>query len=609
MQTTQPIQEKPTGYFLWLKLKAALAWLKRAVMAMLIAGSFYIGAAQPAPVRAAEYDVGDEAALISAINAANASPEADTITFIGDITLTGNLPLIKSDLVFEGDGYAISGNDQYRVFFVGSGSGVNELPLPTAPTVVFRNLTIQHGKAQGGNGSGGGAGLGGGMFVYDGHVTVQNVTFAHNAAQGGNRANRGGGGMGGNGGSGYGGGGGLWVGADGGTTGGAGGSADAYGGGGGGECCGNYGGGGGGSGGGGYINAGGGGGLNGGNAGTEVGGVGGFGGGGGSSGGLGLGGSGGFGGGGGDGNESGGSGGFGGGGGSSYGSSGSGGFGGSSAGGGAGLGGGLFIRTGVLTMTTVAFHDNAATGGATGGQGLGGGLFVLHTLANTNGNDRGMPAALPVMDADSCGVTFSGNTAVDAGTVITDNVNVFGDLGGAAAPCVATWTPTAGTWHDFAPQACARVWFTDTGATLPTAITVTVAPTTAGHLAGGLLRRYDITAEGGSGYQARLELCYNDAELPAVGIDLADEANLDLYRWDEDGCQWIAYSTVNTVTNRILADNVMAFGVWGIGVPANEPTVVGVRGARDATSLWGAALLAVGAVGWLAARRRTPPTG
>jgi hypothetical protein len=121
MQTTQPIQEKPTGYFLWLKLKAALAWLKRAVMAMLIAGSFYIGAAQPAPVRAAEYDVGDEAALISAINAANASPEADTITFIGDITLTGNLPLIKSDLVFEGDGYAISGNDQYRVFFVGSG--------------------------------------------------------------------------------------------------------------------------------------------------------------------------------------------------------------------------------------------------------------------------------------------------------------------------------------------------------------------------------------------------------------------------------------------------------------------------------------------------------
>jgi hypothetical protein len=59
--------------------------------------------------------------------------------------------------------------------------------IPTAPTVVFRNLTIQHGKAQGGNGSGGGAGLGGGMFVYDGHVTVQNVTFAHNAAQGGNR--------------------------------------------------------------------------------------------------------------------------------------------------------------------------------------------------------------------------------------------------------------------------------------------------------------------------------------------------------------------------------------------------------------------------------------
>jgi len=46
-QMTQSETEKSTGYFLWLKLKAALAWLKRAVMAMLIAGSFYIGAAQP----------------------------------------------------------------------------------------------------------------------------------------------------------------------------------------------------------------------------------------------------------------------------------------------------------------------------------------------------------------------------------------------------------------------------------------------------------------------------------------------------------------------------------------------------------------------------------
>ncbi|HNT76363.1 MAG TPA: hypothetical protein PKH77_15215, partial [Anaerolineae bacterium] len=287
---------------------------------------------------------------------------------------------------------------------------------------------------------------------------------------------------------------------------------------------------------------------------------------------------------------------------------------GDSGGGGAGLGGGLFIRTGVLTMTAVAFNDNAAIGGAgaTGGQGLGGGLFVLHTLWNTNGNNQGMPAALPVMDADSCGVTFSGNSAVDAGTGPTDNVNVFGDLGNATALCpgtsTASWTtPATGIWHDFTPQVCARLWFTDTGATLPTAITVTVAPATAGHLAGGLLRHYDITAEGGSGYQARLELCYNDAELPAVGIDPADEANLDLYRWDEGGSQWIAYSTVNTVTNRILADNVTAFGVWGIGVPDNKPTVVGIRGVRNATPLWGgAALLVVGAVGWLAARRRTP---
>jgi hypothetical protein len=83
--------------------------------------------------------------------------------------------------------------------------------------------------------------------------------------------------------------------------------------------------------------------------------------------------------------------------------------------------------------------------------------------------------------------------------------------------------------------------------------------------------------------------------------------NSNLYRWDEEGSVDCLQHR-HTVTNRILADNVMALGL-GIGVPANEPTVVGVRGARDATSLWGAALLAVGAVGWLAARRRTPPTG
>lgn len=185
--------DKPSGNILWLKLRIMLAWFKRAALALIVAGSLYISAAYPMPVRAANYDVGDYAALAAAINSANASPEDDTITLTGDITLSGNLPLIKSNIVFEGNNHFVSGNDTYRVFFVGGG-----VPQ-TAPTVTFRNLTIQNGKALGGNGNGGGAGLGGGLFVYDGNVTTENVTFANNAAaggNGGNSSNDGGGGMG-----------------------------------------------------------------------------------------------------------------------------------------------------------------------------------------------------------------------------------------------------------------------------------------------------------------------------------------------------------------------------------------------------------------------------
>ncbi|MBN1878047.1 MAG: tandem-95 repeat protein [Anaerolineae bacterium] len=445
MQNVQSVQEgHDNGGFWWLKLRTMSSWLKHAVVAIPIAISFYIGAAQPAPVRAWDYDVGDETALVNAIIAANASSEADTITFTNNITLTGNLPIITNTMTFDGNNYFISGNDAYRVFFIGS--------FDSAPTVTFENLTIQHGLAQGGDGGGGGAGMGGGIFVYDGNVTVKNVIFANNAAQGGSRIGgftQGGGGMGANGGDSYGGGGGLWAGANGGSDGNNGSSADDYGGGGG------IGGAGGGlNGGTSGTNSGGGGGVNGSNGGDNSGGAGGWGGGGGA--GYDTGGNGGFGGGAGAAVTNGGWGGFGGGGGAAdnYGGGGGfgggsgpgnianfgSGFGGSSDGGGAGLGGGLFIRTGVLTMTNIAFNDNTATGGTANGLGLGGGMFVLHTTTNANGNDQGMPATLPSISADSCEVTFSGNTAQDDAGTATDNDDVFGDLSAATRPCELTLT-------------------------------------------------------------------------------------------------------------------------------------------------------------------------
>jgi uncharacterized repeat protein (TIGR01451 family) len=428
-------------------LKAALRLIRRAVVAMLISGSLLIGPRQVIPAYAANYTAATFAELVTAIDTANSIAGADTISLTADITLTGNLPLIKSDITFEGNSHSVNGNNTYRVFFVGGGVTL------TAPTVTFRNMTIQNGRAQGGSGSGGGAGLGGGMFVYDGNVTVENVTFANNTATGGSGAwVSGGGGMGGNGGSNYGGGGGLWAGANGSSFTGSGGSAGNYGGGGSSRAQpGAFGGSGGGlNPGAGTYHAGGGGGVNGGNASPSHGGNGGWGGGGGG-GAIGTGGVGGFGGGGGYGN--GGNGGFGGGG----GASGNGGFGGGTYGsrspgygggsghggfgGGAGFGGGLFARDGLITLTNVAFNNNSANHGsslysASGTMGKGGGLFICKAGSGTGEIGHATAAECgAALSPYSCAVTFSGNTAQDDTAVATDNDNVFGNLGYAASAC------------------------------------------------------------------------------------------------------------------------------------------------------------------------------
>lgn len=435
------------GFFLVSYLKAALRMIRRAVVAMIIAGSLFIGPRQVVPVYAADYTAASFAELVTAIDTANSVAGADTISIDADIVLTGNLPLIKSDITFEGNNHFVSGNNNFRVFFVGGGVAL------TAPTVTFRDMTIQNGKAQGGSGNGGGAGLGGGMFIYDGNVTLENITFANNNATGGSGAwVSGGGGMGGNGGGAYGGGGGLWAGANGSSSTGSGGSAGNYGGGGS-ATFGNYGGSGGGlNGGAGAFQAGGGGGVNGSNASSSHGGNGGWGGGGGG-GTIGIGGVGGFGGGGGYGSN--GNGGFGGGG----GLRGKGGFGGGTYGsyapgygggggwavfgGGAGFGGGLFARDGVITLTNVAFNNNSANHGSNYGSGgtsplgKGGGLFICKAgsavgeISHSTAAECG--AALSIT---SCAVTFSGNAAQDDAAVPTDNDDVFGNLGNATSNCL-----------------------------------------------------------------------------------------------------------------------------------------------------------------------------
>ena len=365
----------------------------------------------------------------------------------GTYTLTKELPLIIENTGLQGAGIGttiIDGNSQFRIFFVGY--------TAKTPTVLFKNMTIQNGRAQGGNGGGGGAGLGAGLFMYSGSVTVDTVRFAGNQAIGGAgvSGNRGGGGLGGS--SSSSGGGGFDVSANSGSAGVVGG--------GGGCCLGSGGTGGYGSGGASAMspgNPGGSGSFGGGGGEGGTGGTGGFGGGGGGSFNC-SGGGGGFGGGGGNASESimcsAGWGGFGGGGGGSGRNNAYGGYGagsgssgsGSSGGGGAGFGGAVFAKAGTLTLKTVTFDSNSSAKGtgANNGVGKGGALFICDYGTGTGQIDH--PSAngkcSATVSADSDGVVFTGNTATDNASTQTDNANFFGNLPAEATEPVSSTTTT-----------------------------------------------------------------------------------------------------------------------------------------------------------------------
>ena len=128
----------------------------------------------------------------------------------GTITLTNDLPELNAsaNVVINGGGTTLDGNDAHRGFLVFSGN------------VAINGLKMQDMLARGGDGGsgsmatgGGGAGLGGGLFVASGgSVTLNGVQFLDDQAVGGNGGvpgqyalgGGGGGGMGGTGGAGAG---------------------------------------------------------------------------------------------------------------------------------------------------------------------------------------------------------------------------------------------------------------------------------------------------------------------------------------------------------------------------------------------------------------------
>ncbi len=86
-----------------------------------------------APTLATDYMLDEDCTLADAIRAANADEErgacpagegADLITLSADITLTGELPRVLSAITIDGADYSISGDEQFRIFYVDMGGAL-----------------------------------------------------------------------------------------------------------------------------------------------------------------------------------------------------------------------------------------------------------------------------------------------------------------------------------------------------------------------------------------------------------------------------------------------------------------------------------------------------
>ncbi|MCX6071785.1 MAG: hypothetical protein NTU91_13180 [Chloroflexi bacterium] len=142
------------------------------VMAAALMAALAMNAFLVQPAQAANLVAGTFAELAAAITNANDEvnyPGADTITLTAEITLAAALPNVTSEIIVEGEGYALDGGHTYNHFYV-----------VESGDFTVKNLTLKNGNS----------GYGG-SITNRGTLTVLNCTFQDNT--GGNSATSGGG--------------------------------------------------------------------------------------------------------------------------------------------------------------------------------------------------------------------------------------------------------------------------------------------------------------------------------------------------------------------------------------------------------------------------------
>ena len=165
---------------------------KRIIVAILIV----LTIATPV-VYAADIRLSSSCSLADAIIAANsnraeggcpAGRGADTIALTRDITLDGGLPKITSIIIIEGNGYTISGDNRWRIFYNEGGA------------LTIKDLTLIEGRAEGEliyNADGEfkattAQPLGGAIHNWRGTVTISDSVFSGNSAEVGGAISNGG---------------------------------------------------------------------------------------------------------------------------------------------------------------------------------------------------------------------------------------------------------------------------------------------------------------------------------------------------------------------------------------------------------------------------------